>query len=109
MSSLHRGDIVALPPSREAKGHVQKGRRYGVVLQSADLAALSTVFVAPTSARAQPTSFRPAITVRGRRTRLLVEQLRTVDRTRLATPVGHLPAHELEGVEEALKILLGLF
>ena len=109
MSSLHRGDIVALPPSRGAKGHEQKGRRYGVVLQSTDLAALSTVVVAPTSSRVQPTSFRPAITVRGRKTRLLVEQLRTVDRTRFTTPVGHLPVHELKDVEEALKILLGLF
>ena len=109
MSSLHRGDIVALPPSRGAKGHEQKGRRYGVVLQSADLAALSTVVVAPTSAGAHRTSFRPAVTVRGRKTQLLVEQLRTVDRDRLAKPVGHLPVHELRDVEEALKILLGLF
>jgi mRNA-degrading endonuclease toxin of MazEF toxin-antitoxin module len=38
-----------------------------------------------------------------------VEQLRTVDRDRVGKPVGHLAAHELDGVEEALKILLGLF
>ena len=109
MSSLHRGDIVALPHPRGAKGHEQKGRRYGVVLQSVELAALSTVVVAPTSARVQPTSFRPAITVRGRKTRLLVEQLRTVDQARLSTPVGHLPAYELRDVEEALKFVFGLF
>jgi mRNA interferase MazF len=109
MSSLHRGDVVALPPPRGAIGHEQKGRRYGVVLQSSDLARLSTVIVAPTSASAQATQFRPAITVRGRETRLLVEQLRTVDRDRLARSVGHLPVHELAGVEEALKIVLGLY
>jgi mRNA-degrading endonuclease toxin of MazEF toxin-antitoxin module len=78
-------------------------------LQSADLAALSTVVVAPTSAGAHSTSFRPAVTVRGRKTQLLVEQLRTVDRDRLAKPVGHLPVHELREVEEALQILLRLF
>ena len=55
MSSLHRGDVVALPPPRGAIGHEQKGRRYGVVLQSSDLARLSTVIVAPTSASAQAT------------------------------------------------------
>ncbi|HEX7527274.1 MAG TPA: type II toxin-antitoxin system PemK/MazF family toxin [Gaiellaceae bacterium] len=109
MSLLHRGDVVALPPPRGARGHEQKGRRYGVVLQSTDLASLSTVVVAPTSARAQATDFRPAITVRGRKTRLLVEQLRTVDRERLAKPVAHLPVHELEDVEGALMILFGLF
>ena len=109
MSSLHRGDIVALPPPRSAQGHEEKGRRYAVVLQSAELASLSTVVVAPTSTSAQATRFRPVVTVRGRETRLLVEQLRTVDRSRLAKPVGHLPVHELDDVEEALRILLGLF
>jgi mRNA interferase MazF len=109
MSLLHRGDIVALPPPRSAKGHEQKGRRYAVILQSSDLAALSTVLVAPTSTGAQASRFRPGITVRGRRTRLLVEQLRVVDRAQIGAPVGHLPAHEMADVDEALKILLGLF
>jgi mRNA interferase MazF len=109
MSSLHRGDIVALPPRRAAKGHEQRGRRYAVVLQSGELASLSTVVVAPTSTSAQATRFRPTVTVRGRQTRLLVEQLSTVDRSRLAKSIGHLPVHELEEVEEALRILLGLF
>jgi mRNA interferase MazF len=109
MSSLHRGDIVALPPPRVAKGHEQRGRRYAVVLQSVDLASLSTVVVAPTSTSAQAARFRPNVTVRGRETRLLIEQLRPVDRSLLARPVGHLPVHELDDVEEALWILLGLF
>lgn len=109
MSSLHRGDVVALRPPRGAKGHEQRGGRYAVVLQSEDLASLSTVVVAPTSTSAQVTRFRPKVTVRGRETRLLVEQIRTVDRSRLAKPVGHLPIHEIDDVEEALKLLLGLF
>jgi mRNA interferase MazF len=109
MSLLHRGDVVALPPPRRAKGHEQQRRRYAVVMQSSDLASLSTVVVAPTSSRAQGSTFRPAVTVRGRHTRLLVEQLRVVDRARLAKPVGHLSAHEMHDVDEALKIFFGLF
>lgn len=109
MSLLHRGDVVALPPPRRAKGHEQQGRRYAIVVQSSDLTGLSTVVVAPTSSRAQASAFRPAVTVRGRQTRLLVEQLRVVDRARLATPVGHLAAHEMREVDEALKIFFGLF
>jgi mRNA interferase MazF len=79
------------------------------VVQSSDLAGLSTVVVAPTSTRAQGSTFRPDVTVRGRHTRLLVEQLRVVDRARLAKPVGHLAAHEMNDVDEALKIFFGLF
>ena len=109
MSSLHRGDIVALPPSRTARGHEQKGQRYAVVLQSEELAGLSTVVVAPTSTGAQAARFRPVVTVRGRKTRVLVEQLQAADRSRFTKPVGHLSRHEVEDVEEALRILLGLF
>jgi mRNA interferase MazF len=109
MSLLHRGDVVALPPPRSAKGHEQRGRRYAVVLQSAELASLSMVVVAPTSTGAQATRFRPAVRIRGRETRLLIEQLQTVDRSRLAKPVGHLSVREMDDVEEALRILLGLF
>jgi mRNA interferase MazF len=109
MSLLHRGDVVALPPPRSAKGHEQRGRRYAVVVQSSDLASLSTVVVAPTSIGAQASSFRPGVTIRGRHTRLLLEQVRVVDRARLAKPVGHLSAHEMHDVDEALKIVFGLF
>jgi mRNA interferase MazF len=78
-------------------------------VQSSDLADLSTVVVAPTSIAAQASSFRPGITIRGRQTRLLLEQVRVVDRARLAKPVGHLAAHEMNDVDEALKIFFGLF
>ena len=61
MSLLHRGDVVALPPPRGAKGHEQKGRRYAVVVQSAAFDWLATVLVAPTSTGAQPAIFRPEI------------------------------------------------
>jgi mRNA interferase MazF len=109
MSSLHRGDVVALPPPRAAKGHEQRGRRYAVVLQSSELASLSTVVVAPTSTQAQQTRFRPSVTVGGRSVQVLIEQLRTVDRGRLTKPVGHLRADEMDDVEEAVKIVFGLF
>jgi len=47
--------------------------------------------------------------VRGRPTKLLVEQLRAVDDTRLGETVGRLSAMELRAADEALKDVLGLF
>ena len=104
-----RGDVVALPAPRGGTGHEQRGKRFGVVLQSDALAHLSTVILAPTSTAAPARAFRPEIVVRGRPTKLLVEQLRAVDHTRLGETVGRLSAMELRAADEALKDVLGLF
>lgn len=105
---MSRGDVHRLPPPRRARGHEQRGARYAVVLQAEELAALSTVIVAPTSTAALPASFRPEIKVRGRLTRVLVEQLRAVDPVRLGDRVGHLGVDEIDDVERATRIVLGL-
>jgi mRNA interferase MazF len=70
--------------------------------------ALSTVIVAPTSTQALPTSFRPQVKVRGRRTRVLVEQVRAVDPERLGRPAGRLAAADLRAIDHALGVVLGL-
>jgi mRNA interferase MazF len=105
---VRRGDVVRLQGSRTARGQEQRGERFGVVLQAGDLLALSTVIVAPTSTRAQPASFRPEITVRGGRTRVLVDQLTAVDRTRLRRRAATLGWQELAELDTALALVLGL-
>ena len=102
-----RGEIVRLrlPPPR---GREQAGARYGVIVQADELLALSTVLVAPTSRSAPPRSFRPTITINDRDTRILVEQLRAIDVTRLGDPVGRLSAAEIHALDAALEVVLGL-
>ena len=63
---------------------------FGVVLQNDELAALSTVIVAPTSRDSSPSFFRPEIEVDGQRTRVLVEQLAALDLSRVGALVGSL-------------------
>jgi mRNA interferase MazF len=109
MSLLHRGDVVALPPPRSAKGHEQKGRRYAIVVQSDEFDWLGTVLVAPTSTSAQAAIFRPEIIVRGTKTRLLTDQLTTVDRSRFDRSVSRLSGAEIEELETSMSRLLGLF
>ena len=94
--------------ARGARGHEQRGARYGVVLQAGDLLALSTVIVAPTSTSAQPASFRPEISVAGSRTRVLVDQLTAVDRSRIGRSAGTITWRELGEVDVALELALGL-
>jgi mRNA interferase MazF len=55
-----------------------------------------------------PASFRPAIAVGGRETRVLVEQTTVVDPQRLGRSAGRLDTDELRAVDEALGLTLGL-
>ena len=105
---MPRGDIYELPASRSGRGHEQRGRRYGVVLQAESLMTLATWVVAPTSARVRPASFRPQIEVNGRSTRVLAEQMGPVSPERLVKRVGHLSFAELRAVEDAARAVLDL-
>ena len=73
-----RGDIYEFRPPR-GTGHEQRGRRYGVIVQSDALLPRSVVLVAPTSLSAKAASFRPEIDLFGEATRVLVEQVGAVD------------------------------
>jgi mRNA interferase MazF len=102
-----RGEIfrLRLPASR---GREQAGARYGVVVQADELLALSTVLIAPTSRSAPSRTFRPTITIDDRDTRILVEQLRAIDVTRLGDSVGRLSAVEIGALDAALERVLGI-
>lgn len=89
-------------------GHEQAGERYAVVVQADEFLGLSTTLVAPTSTSARPASFRPAIEVRGHRTRVIVEQTTVVDPERLGRSAGRLDPAELRAVDAALRLIFGL-
>jgi mRNA interferase MazF len=105
---MTRGEIVRLPARRGARGHEQRGQRFGVVLQADELMDLSTVIVAPTSTRSQAARFRPEIVVAGTPTRVLVEQLRAVSSESVGDSEGFVSRSELEAIDRALTIMLGL-
>ena len=106
---MRRGDVHALAPPSRSRGKEQRGRRYAVVVQTDLLNKLSTVVVAPTSTSALPTVFRPEVEVAGRRTKVLTEQIRALDRSRLGRRVATLAQAELRAVDDALEVVLGLF
>ena len=108
-AQFRRGEVVAVRASRGALGREQKGHRPALILQSDSAAWLGTVIVAPTSTSAQPAEFRPEITIRGRATRVLLDQIKTVDRGRLGRSSGYPAAAELREVDAALSLVLGLF
>ena len=103
-----RGEVFRLPFPRGARGREQHGARYAVIVQADEFLALSTVLVSPTSTSAQPASFRPAITLDGTATRILVEQTTVVDPQRLGRLAGRLDTSELQAIDDALALVLDL-
>jgi mRNA interferase MazF len=105
---LVRGELYRLPAPPRARGHEQRGARYAVVVQADEFLGLPTVIVVPTSTSARPASFRPALSIGGTETRVLLEQMTVVDPERLGASAGRLSASELQSVDEALALILGI-
>ena len=78
------------------------------MVQADEFMALSTTLVSPTSTSARPATFRPAIELDGEETHVLVEQTTVVDPQRLGHSAGRLDADELQAVDEALALVLGI-
>lgn len=79
-----------------------------MIVQCDELLALSTVLVAPTSRSAAAATFRPLIDVSGTPTRVLTDQLRALDTQAIAGSLGCLAHEELQALDDALLLVLGL-
>lgn len=104
---MRRGDIHELRTPR-GKGHEQRGRRFGVILQADEFLPRSVVIVAPTSQSARAATFRPEIEINDEPTRVLVEQVGAVDTNRLGKLVGHIAPAEQWEIDDALRLILAL-
>lgn len=104
---IARGAIHEIRAMPGARGHEQQGRRLAVIIDS-DRFATSTVTVAMTSASAGAAVYRPEIDVDGVRTRILTDQIFSVDPSRLGGFRGRLDASELADLDRALLLKLGL-
>lgn len=91
-----------------ARGHEQRGKRLGVVLSPSE-SALSVVTVAPTSTSAGPSNHRPAVEVADRETRVLIDQIRSIDTDYVVgDPVDYLTRSQMTEIESALAHYLGV-
>ncbi len=102
-----RGDVHALTLPRR-RGHVQHGRRFGVVVQADDLLSLSTIVVCPTSTATPPASFHPEIALGDEPTRVMCEMVGAIDVSALGEHVGYLTVDEMRAVDDALGLVLDL-
>ncbi len=88
---VRRGEVywVHLDPTR---GSEIKKTRPALVISPDDLnQALPRVIIAPLTSKGQPLGCRPEVRFQGKRARILLDQLRTVDRKRLGDKMGSIP------------------
>lgn len=92
----------------QARGHEQRGRRLGLVVSPSD-SPLSVVTIVPTSTSAQLVVHQPELEIAGRPTRMLVDQIRSIDTDYLVgDPVDYLSRDQMAEVELALAHYLGI-
>ena len=91
----------------QPRGHEQGGRRFGVVLSPSE-SPLTVVTVVPTSTSVRPTVFRPAVTVAGQETYLLVDQMRAIDTNYVRDITDVLSFADLELLELTVARYLGI-
>ena len=103
MGVVARGEVywVTLDPT---VGTEIRKTRPGLVVSPDDMnEALPRVIVAPLTSKGQPLGCRPEVTFEGRQARILLDQLRTVDKVRLGAKMGEIP---LEGWHRTLLEML---
>jgi mRNA interferase MazF len=102
-----RGAIYRIDLGRHW-GHEQGGKRLGLVVSPSD-SPLSVLTVIPTSTSAGPSIHRPELEVAGQETRLLVDQVRSIDiHYVVGDPVDYLTRDQLVELELALAHYLGV-
>src|SRR5580698_8855812 len=103
-----RGAVYPVDLGEAKRGHEQRGRRLGLVI-SIEQNAWSTVTILPTSTSAQAAIFRPDAVIAGRDTKILIDQIRTID-TRYVSGevVDYLSRDDMAQVEHCLSRHFGL-
>ena len=103
-----RGAVYPVHLGDAKRGHEQRGRRLGLVI-SIEQSAWSTVTIIPASTGAQPAVFRPDVVIAGRDTKLLIDQIRSIDVSYVTGElVDNLSRDDMAQVEHGLSRYLGL-
>lgn len=107
--SPKRGDIywVSFDPSQGTE--VQKTRSAVVISNDMFNENLNRVIVAPITSNIQNIfDFDCAVTVQGKKGKIMLDQLRTIDKSRLVSKIETIDSQTLEHLEETLKITFNL-
>jgi mRNA interferase MazF len=100
---VKRGDIWLVNLDPTVGSEIQKSRPCVVVSPPEMHDHLRTVIVAPMTTGSRPAPFRIAVTHAGKHGLILLDQIRTIDKTRLAKRMGAVSAKALDATLLALQ------
>lgn len=100
---VKRGEIWLINLDPTVGSEIRKTRPCVVVSPTEMNEHLRTVIVAPMSSKGFEAPFRPALTFQGTSGRILLDQIRTVDKARLVKKLGKLTAQTHQRVMNTLQ------
>ena len=103
-----RGAVYPVDLGDAKRGHEQRGRRLGLII-SIEQNAWSVVTIIPTSTSAQASVFRPEVVIAGQETKILIDQVRTIDVSYVTGElIDCLSQDDMAQVEHSLSRYFGL-
>lgn len=91
MDLVKRGEVYWVDLDPTVGSEIRKTRPALVVSPDDMNAALPRVIIAPMTSQGQPLGCRPVVEFGGRPARILLDQIRSVDKRRLAGKMGEIP------------------
>jgi len=106
---MKRGDVWWVNFEPAVGGEVRKERPAVIVSNDSSNKHLNRIQVVPlTSSVGRLYPSEAAVTVRGKKHKAMADQLTTVSKARLRNRVGRLSGTDMQAVEGAIKVQLGL-
>src|SRR5262245_35658793 len=106
---MKRGEVWWIDFSGSVGGEVRKSRPALTVSNESDNRFLNRIQVVPLTTNIG--RFYPSeapVTIRGKAHKAMADQIATVSKRRIGNRAGRISRVELQGVEQALKVQLGL-
>lgn len=100
---VNRGDIWLVNLDPTVGSEIQKSRPCIVISPQEMHSHLRTVIVAPMTTGSRPAPFRIPVAHSGKQGLILLDQIRTVDKSRLASKFGALEPSTLSAVLQTLQ------
>jgi mRNA interferase MazF len=108
-SNLRRGAIYWVNLDPTIGSEIQKTRPGAIVSNDAQNMVGKRVIIAPaTSVVTKIYPFEVVIDIAGKKSKVMLDQIRTVDCQRLGNKIGKLTLDEIEALDKALKLVLSL-